>query len=239
MKCKLTGNEGPPVDAHIIPRSFYEIDPNERLPTKIISNIPGQYPRRSPIGIYDPTIVTKEGEALFSPWDDYGTEVLIHGRNNFKKLLVNGRVAGFMLPQYDYAKLKLFALSILWRASVSSHHFFRKVTIGPHEKHIRQMLLNGDPGHPDLYSVIFAAWSDRTRNPGMIDPFKTRFDNVAYYLIYLANYIMYVKVDKQLSNNTFRATQLKPDSNLVLIAREINRSKELPIMVNMAKLHAK
>lgn len=110
---------------------------------------------------------------------------------------------------------------------------------GPHEENIRQMLINNDPGPPDLYSVIFAAWSDRTRNPGIMDPFKSRFDNVAYYLIYLSNYIMYVKVDKQLSNNAFRSTQLAPNKPLILIAREMNQSKELPIMANMAKLHAK
>ena len=239
MKCKLTGQVGAPVDAHIIPRSFFEINPDERLPTKIITNIEGQYPKRAPIGIYDKTIVTTKGEALFSPWDDYATELLIHGRPNFKKILVDGRVAGFTLPEYDYAKLKLFGLSVLWRAAVSSHYFYRRVRIGPHEKNIKQMLLNGDPGSPDLYSVIFAAWSDRTKNPGLMDPFKSRFDNVSYYLIYLANYIMYVKVDKQLSNNAFRASQLKPDNPLVLIAREMNQSKELPILINMAKLNAK
>jgi len=239
MKCKLTGNEGTPIDAHIIPYSFFEIDTEERLPTRIITNTQGQYPKRAPKGIYDRTIVTEEGERIFSPWDKYAAEVLLHKRGELQKIFINGRIAGFTLPKYNYQLLKLFALSVIWRASVSTHHFFRNVKIGVHEKPIRKMLLNNDPGPPNLYSVIFAMWSDRNRNPGMMDPFKARFDNISYYLIYLSNYIMYVKIDKQSSKGSFRSTQLLEDKPLVIIARELNQSKELPILVNMAKLHAK
>lgn len=51
----------------------------------------------------------------------------------------------------DYAALKLFLLSLLWRMGVSSLHFFREVELGSHEERIRKMLLNDNPGEPSEY----------------------------------------------------------------------------------------
>jgi hypothetical protein len=53
---------------------------------------------------------------------------------------------------FDYTKMKLFLLSLLWRMGVSKLHFFSGVTLGFHEKRIRKMLLNGDPGATDQYA---------------------------------------------------------------------------------------
>jgi hypothetical protein len=48
--------------------------------------------------------------------------------------------------------VKLFQLSILWRASVAKGDFFSKVKLKPrHEEEIRKMLLNGEPGKEDRY----------------------------------------------------------------------------------------
>jgi hypothetical protein len=54
----------------------------------------------------------------------------------------------------EYDKLKLFELSILWRAGVSSLPFFSKVDLGVHKEALRLQLLNSDPGHPDRYGAI-------------------------------------------------------------------------------------
>ncbi len=47
---------------------------------------------------------------------------------------------------FNYPTIKLFNLSILFRASVSSLQSFRGVNLGAHEERIRQMLLSGDTG---------------------------------------------------------------------------------------------
>jgi hypothetical protein len=46
----------------------------------------------------------------------------------------------------DYIKFKLFQLSVLWRASVSTQEFFKSVNLGQkHESQIRKMLLDQEP----------------------------------------------------------------------------------------------
>jgi hypothetical protein len=54
----------------------------------------------------------------------------------------------------DYAKLKLFELSILWRAGVSTLPFFSRVDLGVHEEVLRLQLYNPDPGPPDRFGAI-------------------------------------------------------------------------------------
>jgi hypothetical protein len=52
----------------------------------------------------------------------------------------------------DYAKLRLFQLSVLWRASVATGSFFKNVDLGPkHEQIIRGWLLAENPGPDDRY----------------------------------------------------------------------------------------
>lgn len=55
-------------------------------------------------------------------------------------------------PYYDYARYKLFLLSMLWRASISSRPFFSKVKLSHSaEEELRTMINNGEPGEPEEY----------------------------------------------------------------------------------------
>lgn len=63
---------------------------------------------------------------------------------------------------FDYPKFKLFHLSILFRASVSSLPTFREVNLAMHEGRIRKMLLTGDPGKEWEYPILaFAVLNGR------------------------------------------------------------------------------
>lgn len=95
MKCKLTGTEGKGINAHVIPKSFYSIDPHEPLPTKLFTNKEGRYTKRSPIGIYDDSIVTEEGERVFSDLDDYAAELLLDRKGEFQELWHEGQLAAY------------------------------------------------------------------------------------------------------------------------------------------------
>lgn len=110
MKCKLIGAEGKGINAHIIPKRFYSIDPEESLPTEILTNKEGNYPKRSPIGIYDDSVVTEEGERVFSKLDDYGAELLLDRKAEFQEIWHNGRLVAYQRAEYDYDLLKLFVL---------------------------------------------------------------------------------------------------------------------------------
>ena len=50
--------------------------------------------------------------------------------------------------------LKLFLMSLLWRAGVAKGDFFRCVKLGPHQERLREMLHAEDPSEPDEYGCL-------------------------------------------------------------------------------------
>jgi hypothetical protein len=54
--------------------------------------------------------------------------------------------------QVDYRELKLFQMSLLWRAGVAKGEFFQNVDLGEkHERQLRQFLGHDDPGPEEAY----------------------------------------------------------------------------------------
>jgi len=94
-----------------------------------------------------------------------------------------GRVV--QITGIDYARFKIFQLSLLWRAGVSRQASFHEVNLGPHEDVLRRMILGGDPGTPMAYACVLM----RTQGPNMLShiiqpPRHLRFfEHHAYDLI--------------------------------------------------------
>ena len=239
ITCKLTGNVGPAIKAHVVPRAFYELPPQKDGAYSLVSNSPNTFPRKLPVGIYDNTIVTQEGESLFGPWDEYAIRILLKNVDAFEPITKGDKVLAWSLPNYEYPLLKLFVLSVLWRAHASAHPAFCRVQLGPHERYIRSLLLNGQPGAPEEYSVHIVKWIDDEFGPVFMDPFRERYEGVNYYRIYCGRYVLYVKVDKKRTSDTFRDMQLGQDKKLFVIARELKKSKEWPLMQKIARENAR
>ena len=128
--CKLCGEERPLVEAHIIPESMYPFD-EPREPLLMVPSTPDIYPGRSRRGVYDRELVCGRCEAKFSPWDDYAYRLLSKEPGEHDYTYVDGEPRVYTVTRYDYAKLKLFFVSLLWRASESNQSFFAHVSVGP------------------------------------------------------------------------------------------------------------
>ena len=230
MACRMCGVDAPLVKSHVIPKSFYRIDRDEPHPLKVISNTPGVRPKRVPMGLYDPKIVCDKCENGFGLWDDYAHRLLIRDTTQFVPIR-NGRVTvGLQLPRYDYQKLKLFFLSMLWRAAVSTLEQFKKVKLGPHEDRLGDLIVSNDPGRDEDFSVSLAAFDC---DAPMLDPHHERFEGVNFVRLYFGNYIPYVKIDKRPTPTFFRELSLRPDKPLIIICRDFNKSKERKLIQKM------
>jgi len=235
ITCKLTGDIGKPIKAHIIPKAFYELSEQNEGANKLISNSPGTFPKKIPVGIYDSTIVTQKGEDYFEKWDNYATKLLLGDNITFEKIQENGVLGGWDLGVYDYKLLKLFSLSILWRAHVSSQVIFKKVKLGPHEPIIRELLLTGNAFDSNSYSVILSKWIDGGFGPVIMDPFREKYDGLNFYRFYCGRYIFSIKVDSRPTVGAFRYAQLALNKNLIIIARDLKASKDFSVMQKIAK----
>jgi hypothetical protein len=86
-------------------------------------------------------------------WETYAASVLKGGI----ELEFKNEEWGFTVRGVEYARFKLFGMSLLWRAAASRRPEFDGVRLGPHEERLRKMLDAGDQGLPHEYgfSIVF------------------------------------------------------------------------------------
>jgi len=226
--CKLCANKARLIDAHVIPRSFWETDAAQP-PPRMVTNIEGLFPKRIPIGVYDETIVCEPCERSFGDYDSYAAQLFLRRFNEFEEVGEgNGRSTGYVLGNVDYRLLKLFAIAVLWRESVSSHSFFSRVRLGPFEEKAREMLVRGDPGDAATFATLFSVWDEAV--PVLMDPFAERWGGVRSYRFYLGRFVAYIKADSRPFPEPLAKAVLTPEGPLHVISRQLAASKDFRVM---------
>jgi len=230
MPCRMCLRDLPLVDSHIIPRSFYRIDHSDGQPTKLVSNVPGEHPKRIPIGEYD-QIVCEECERLFSPWDQYANELLLTAVENRRDVMNNGQVVAQLIQEYDYHNLKMFFLSLLWRISAATRPMFGSINLGPYQEILRNLILNQNVGEIIDFSTLISQFD---ANTPVLNPHYERWDGIRYVRVYLANYVAHTKVDRQRPpRGPLSDVSMHPDRPLCIIARDFQGSAEYRMLRNM------
>lgn len=170
--CKLTGKYGPLVKAHIFPKAL--TNPGEGRP--FAQNRRDLAPIKRWDSWYDPSIVTQAGEDILKEFDTWAIEELrkhrlvwsawgsdealstedfepIPGREDWGLRTVRG---------LDGARLRLFYLSILWRAAVSNMWEFHEVVVRASDlRRLRRMLLERDPTPLHRFPITLIQLSTR------------------------------------------------------------------------------
>lgn len=155
--CKLTGEVGPLVKAHILPASLTSPSPGGFPFAQAGRDHP---PIKRWTSWYDPNIVTRVGEDILERYDTWAVASLRQHR-----LVWSGwgedqalsapdfiRIPGVeewgfrKIVNLDGARLRLFFLSLLWRAAVSEMVEFNEIQIGAAEsRRLRKMVAEGNP----------------------------------------------------------------------------------------------
>jgi hypothetical protein len=125
---------------------------------------------------------------------------------------------------FDYARFKLFGISLLWRMGVSKHNMFRAVRLGPHQETLRQMLLSKDPGQPSDYPFVLLRLAGVDFAPTLLTaPGKTRFGGVWAYMITAMGFQWVFLASRQCGTtggNPFFVGQALPDLLIPVHRRE-------------------
>ena len=232
MKCKFCGNESTLIRAHIIPVGFFRRIRRGTKALEMITNRTGEYTTKSPVGVYDRTIVCSKCEAIWQEWDNYAQQLLAEEPLNGKAQYHNNRKICFIVDNFDYMKLKLFFISMLWRASVSSHKFFSRVSLGEFEDITKQHIVNNDPGDSEDLSVVLSKFNHPLAK-GILDPYMYKNSGVSYVRFYLASYVADIKIDRQPTPEQLFKLTITQNKPLYIICREFEKSKELDLIKNL------
>jgi len=209
--CKLCNQVKKLVKAHIIPRSF-------ELRAKGVSKSlleARQYDVKTvkiwQNGVWDDKILCAACEDRFKLWDDYGFKILGNPPGNNVLPRNEAELESFILKDIDYALLKLFILSVLWRASVSSQPFFSKIRLGKHEAAIADMIRNQNPGSYDQFAVIIGRLVGQQFPNALLSPRRQRTpEGINFSVMFINSIKIMVKVDRQALPQILEPVVLKP-----------------------------
>ena len=121
-------------------------------------------------------------EGRLNVWETYARKVLFGGCELEMSAVPDDPKVAATARGVDYAKFKLFSMSLLCRAGVSSLEMFELVDLGPHAEQLRLLILDEQPGAhwqygcgvlvaPDPDSDVESPFSKVIDNP---EPFRVK-----------------------------------------------------------------
>lgn len=186
--------------SHVIPDFLYKelYGDKHRLVNVKLDNL--QQKKYQQTGIYEKDILCKECDNIvLGSLERYASNTIY----NVESPKFNVNIEEFAgdnihLPftrfsGLDYANIKLFFLSILWRAHLSRDPFFKEVDLGNfYESKIRKMIFEHNPGDEDEFEVVLVSLRfDGTRpTKSTISPVRIKEGINTMYVFHI-NGVMY------------------------------------------------
>jgi hypothetical protein len=227
--CRLCEKAAQLCKSHIIPEFLYGFMYDEKHRFYQLSTSEYQQSKLLQKGLYE-LLLCRGCEQKFSVFELYASRVLNGGIE-----LTYIQTEGFIkMKGLDYKLFKLFALSILWRASISSLDMFKNVKLGRHEEKLREMLINEDPGaecdypfvlSPIIYDAVEQAYF-------IIKPEKVRIEGQNTYRFVFCGIVWCFLVCGHQASNTVVSASINKLGELVMLPRELSKMK---FIVDLAK----
>ena len=238
MICKGCGEDKSLIKAHIIPRSFYmDLRKNENRLDMVSTNIK-QKKGLSRIGEYDHDILCKECDQFLSKYDDYGKKLLLDQFDNFDTLIDGKLIRAYVVRNYDYLFLKLFLLSVLWRASISKRTFFKDVNLGDHERHIKDLIFNTEDDGNRVYGCSlqkFIPSEIGSLEKSIISPDNKKLRGLNYYRLWFGGYISWIRIDINQDPDGVGMYELIKDKDAIFLSKHFHDSSESRLLEGSIK----
>lgn len=236
MTCRGCRESRKLIRAHIIPQAFFTpLRGTDGEAPRLLSNIEGTFAKRIPIGVYDRSILCRECEDRFAIADDYGQRLLLQEEEGHQPVFHGRDIVGWTVPDFEPELLKRFFLSVLWRASVSTHDFYKKVYLGPFEEIVRSLLWKQECGTREQFSCLLAKFTTHPYGRLTLSPHPERWYGVNYYRIYLCGYVLMIKVDSRATPDRFVQYVVGATPALTIFGRKMDRAPELDVIKSITE----
>ncbi len=229
MTCKLCQTDKPLKNSHIIPEFIYRPLYDEKHRFHILATMKSTKNAHLQKGIRE-KLLCDDCEAKLSVYERYVS--LIFSGAIATTTTRNGKQV--ILEGLDYEKFKLFALSVLWRAGISSLPFFKQVSLGPHEEKLRTMILQDNPGEQEEYPFMLAlvTHEDVVQTDLIVQPSWSRFEgHYSYRFVFGGIAWVYLVSSHKTPNIISQAALSKSGATTMLISEVSN----MPFIVDLAK----
>lgn len=227
--CQLCLQDKKLIKAHIIPEHFYKglYDEKGQFIEVHVDKDKSEKTKKRFKGIWDNTILCGDCDnSILGKLDDYAAKILWGYRNQELKFtdfqrpdepLVQWRTAYGI----DTTRIKLFFLSMLWRADVSKNVFFEDVDLGTeHRDKIRSMIIENNAGTRNDYPILLLHYSrsDTESRKVISKIFKYQKDAVTYYVAIMSGILVLWYIEPNATTEKFKSMIVSADNDLHIIS---------------------
>ena len=241
MQCKLCLEEKPLIGkSHIIPRQFFH-----KMSEDVIKGF-GKVPhgekvnriyskdarsKQTQSGIHVPDILCGECEQKLGEFDNYAQTLLLKDKPTKKEGFVSSSplVSLWEIKNFEYNKLKLFFLSVLFRSHVCNHDVFKDVDLANSlENELREMIIQENPGDENKFPIFL--WAYKGKASGYVSVQKCQ-DLSNGYLFRLSDYSCIIQLDNsEIINDVVKMTLLTPINPLKIFILAHEKSHDYKII---------
>lgn len=157
-KCALCGNESKLCKSHVIPKFAYKPAIEDGGAAILKTTFESDRTQKLQTGFFEP-LLCSGCEAKIGKWDDYARRVLFGRISSLRVAKISKSPVAHVYAGLDYKLLKLFQMSVLWRASVAKNRFFAQVDLGPRESILRDMIWSENPGEASDFGCAMARYA--------------------------------------------------------------------------------
>lgn len=213
MNCALCRADVELRSSHIIPEWVYTDLYDEKHRYHVLSTRPERPKPHQQKGLRE-KLLCEDCEQQFSRYERYARGVVKGG----EEVTVARHPGKIEITEIDYAKFKLFQLSVLWRAGIANHQMFSRVNLGPHAERLREMLRRENPGRQTDYPcLIFGITAQGKSMPDFIDqPTRVRLNGINCYRFIFCGLVWVFFVANHPPNQLVRRHVLTETGGLVI-----------------------
>lgn len=236
MNCALCLKPADLQLSHIIPEFLFCALYDDKHRFHVISTDKTERNKYQQKGLREP-LLCATCEKQFSRYERYASLVLNGGLN----LGYQFDGSATIVTGIKYKPFRLFQLSVLWRAGVSRHEFFKDVSLGSHEELLRQALLADDPGHFSKYGCAMFALAHEgvvMRNL-MLQPKRVRFSGLGGYRFVFGGLAWIYVVSSHKPSTEIEHGFLCEDGRAVIILKQLDNFDDLIYMGKTLKAQGK
>lgn len=229
--CRLCGVEAPLVKSHTIPQALHKDTQKLEETGEFIRIYSDQYnyEPESRTGVWD-RIVCDDCEKRFQDWDQYGIEFVRTHRSGQTGRLIGQKSnpSAIAIDDFSYGILKLFVLSMLWRADANGQPLFRRINLGDKWRtQLTSVILSGDPGPPEFFSVAATLFKAEQEKYFMADPHREKYEHVNFVRFYVyGGFTFLIKVDSRECPSPLNLVQLTPDGPFLTLLRNLSLKEQ-------------
>lgn len=231
MSCGRCGKSGPLADSHVIPAAFCRAIQRDCAILFQIGTDEDAFRRKLRKGPYVTDILCPECDNWLNlKYEQHAIRALVQGRGITFVHFINEDEQAWRFDDVDLGRLKLFLLSILWRAHMTSMVPFANFDLGSLAGRVRQMVLDEDPGAHDEFPIIPARYGVL---PGILMPFKTEVEGVPFWEVNLGDWQFLIKASRQATPPPFDECELRADGPRLAIPLDFHGSSHHDLLREM------